>query len=295
MRQLLDLKNQGRYLKLLKPPSGLAYRFVGGLTPKEASERYLNRLPVKDIISEPGVAFYAEPIGVVEDPAFKSTYMPKSKLSSWTIAPTKPEFGNFAISNPGKVSVVLVADIDSNNFIMNPKQLEKNLSNKFYALPINTIITEQEVIAYGPVDCLEAAAIFVGKPVLSYDERDRIYQSIPPVIFNTNRQGALIKPAAFSQALDYVNALLNKYKDKMSSKAYSNFIKKDVHYRLLSKYAKEGIVCDGTYGQKYQAIGLGRSCVSTITQAVLINTSLLYGEDIQKQLLKALNLKIKKR
>lgn len=292
LKQLLNLKNQDQYLKLLKPPSGLAYRFVGNLTPEQASKQYLNNLPVEDIISEPNVAFYVEPIGIVKDPAYKSTYqLSKSKLSSWTIAPTKPVFASFAYSKPGGVSVVLVADIDSNNFIMNPKQLAKNISSNL--LPLDIIKKEQEIIGYGPINCLEAAAIYIGQPIMFHTEQDKIYNKVPPELdLVLSQKKTIIKPAVFKKTFDYINALLTKYKDKMSPRDYLNILK-DQDYRLLTKYAKEGLIVDGSFSQTYNVSMIGENCVFSIIQAVIRNNSIHDG-NIQEKLLKALNLKIKK-
>jgi len=161
--KLLKLSKQGKYSKLLKPPSGLAYRFIGNLTPEQASKWYLNDFPVKEIISKPGKAFRVSPVGIVSNPAAKSS-MGKlnTKLSSWTIDPTLRRMKGFLDTLQAHVGLVLVADIRSNNFFMNPENLIDTLDDD-KALPRYMLEDEQEVIGYGPINCLEAAAIYVGE------------------------------------------------------------------------------------------------------------------------------------
>jgi len=156
--KLLDLKNKGWYQKLLKPPSGLAYRFISGLSPKEASTLFLNNLPTKDVTAEPNKAFYVSNIGIIERPSIVSTVRTeKTLVSSWTIKPTAPNFDDFIFCGNKSVIVLLVADIESNNFIMNPKNLVKA---KLNVSRLDRIENEQEVIAIGPVNVLEAAVTY---------------------------------------------------------------------------------------------------------------------------------------
>jgi hypothetical protein len=304
IKQLLNLKNQGLYTKLLKPPSGLAYRFVGGLTPEQASKLYLNNLPVEDITSEPGVAFYAEPIGVVKDPAWKSTHqVSKSKLSSWTIDPQSPQFGAFAISGPGYVSVVLVADIDSNsnNFIMNPEQLKKTINPKVEdTLPIDTIIAEQEVIGYGPINCLEAAAIYI-KPrhSITYDELDMIRRGLPPngPILPPDKapsKGTYIKPTVYKNTLKYINDTISKWNNLLTPKDIKDILSSP-HYTLLTKCANEGYTCDGTTDNYFRIEYTPTAIINRITGCLMkSDKNKLSGDKIQNHLISALNLKMKK-
>lgn len=195
---LINLKNKGMYQKLLNPPSGLAYRFIPNLTPEEASTLFLNNLPVKDITAEPNKAFYVSNIGIIKNPSIRSTVrIGKSLLSSWTVKPTSPNFDDFIYTQNHTVVVLLVADISSNNFIMNPKTLGKVAVGLHRR---DLIEQEQEVIAYGPVNVLEAAAIYKSERAnSSYN----LIANAPYSGFQTFSEPT--KAEEFKEPMEYVN------------------------------------------------------------------------------------------
>ena len=156
--QLFDFEKKGMYKKLLEPPAGLVYRYISNIKPEVASALFLNDLPVEQITEEPNKAFYVSPIGIVEQPsAASSVKRGKTNLSSWTTSPRNSAFSNFTETSSGRVAVLMVADVKSNNFVLNPE----NMSQFAKSLSMYTIEDEQEVIAYGPVNVVEASAIYI--------------------------------------------------------------------------------------------------------------------------------------
>ena len=253
--KLLKFSKQGKYSKLLKPPSGLAYRFVGNIKPEEASSLFLNDLPVKEIVSKPNQAFYVSPVGIIENPSAKSS-MGKlnTKMSSWTIDPTLPRMAGFASSGPGHVSVVLVANIQSNNFFMNPENLSKSLANGIgISLPKSTIEDELEVIGYGPINVLEAAAIYIGSGEADRFRSETI-QALPKINFSRpagSRGVSYSLPAElFKKQLDYVNGAILAYAPyQIRSTIYGS----DTYKQLKVLAAKGSIVEAGSYKEQTMA------------------------------------------
>ena len=157
---LFDMKEKGLYSKLLVSPSGRAYRFMKNISPERVSKLYLPGLSVEDITSNPGKAFYVPDVGIVEKPnAVSSISWGIESLSSWTIEPDLSAFVKFLHTIRDLCSIVLVADIQSNDFVMNPKQLSKSLSYDT-SMPVEIIGAEQEVIARGPVNVVGAAVYY---------------------------------------------------------------------------------------------------------------------------------------
>lgn len=294
MKKLFDLQNT--YPKLLKPAPGLAYRFIGGMKPEEASVLYLNNLPVEEIIAEPNKAFYVEPIGMVKNPAAKTTMsgMKKTKLSSWTAAPTSPNFSSFAKSYSGQVSVVIVADIASNSFFMNPKNLSKTVVS---GLPASLIDREKEVIGYGPINVLEAAAIYIGDSTFGYEVRGDLFGNTPeiPMPYYPPK-GAIFKPEVFKPAFDYVENTVSTWEKKVPRK-FAKKMREFRPYLLLKQCATNGFVSDGT-SATYHSAAAASDAIYLITELIIeaIGAEDMdgNGDNTQAALLKALSLKIKK-
>lgn len=161
---LFDMKERGLYLNLLEPPSGLAYRFMKNVSPEKAILNFLPGLTVAEITSSPNKAFYVPDVGIVKKPNASSTVLRGGEhLSSWTIEPTWNTFSSFLTTIRGLVSIVLVADIQSNDFVMNPVNLTKALQYDT-KMPFDLIDREQEVIARGPVNVI-GAAYYYASPV----------------------------------------------------------------------------------------------------------------------------------
>jgi len=218
--KLLKLSKQGKYSKLLKPPSGLAYRFIGNLKPEDASSLFLNNYPVEEILSKPNQAFRVSPVGIIKNPAIKSSMGTlNTKLSSWTVAPSEPHFDAFTATGPGHVAVVLVANIQANNFFMNPENLSNSLANGM-SLPQSAIEKEQEVIAYGPVNVIDAAAIYV----MTTDEEEtheKIIDDLPKIKIsgkgrtlvepNSKKDNLFLAPHIFAKQLEYVERVIEEH------------------------------------------------------------------------------------
>lgn len=158
--KLFDMKKRGLYLKLLDPPSGLAYRFMKNITPEKVSTAFFPGLSVDEITSSPNKAFYVPDVGLVAKPNASTTILRGAEnLSSWTVEPDLKAFETFLSTTRDLCSIVLVADIQSNDFIMNPKQLSKSLSYDS-DMPFSLIGREQEVIALGPVNVICGAVYY---------------------------------------------------------------------------------------------------------------------------------------
>jgi hypothetical protein len=68
-------------------------------------------------------------------------------------------FSSFLHTVRDLISIILVADIQSNDFVMNPAELSKALSYDTI-MPVELIGREREVIAKGPVNVLGAAVYY---------------------------------------------------------------------------------------------------------------------------------------
>jgi hypothetical protein len=304
------------YRKLLTPPSGLVYRFVGHLSPREASKLFLNDLPTKEIVSEPNKAFYVSPIGKIERPAASSTISSgKTNVSSWTTSPTMPDFGEFSASYDGEVSILLVAKTQGNNFVLNPKQMEK-LQNPMlsgdpgFGLEIDTdmIEAEQEVIGFGPIDVLEASFIYVGSKDY-YSEMSPLRARVPKTLSRAKLKAlasGMVPAEAFGPVLDYVNQVITSYA-KSLTKQGAEEVKASYPYRLLLAGSSKGMsltVPGNNFGQwaktpesrfdTVERAGLG--VISEITE--FLNSGIedkeMSESEIQVKLVHALSLKMKK-
>ena len=293
LKKLLYLSKQGLYSKLLNPPVGLAYRFIGDVTPAESS-KFLGGLPTETIISEPNKAFYTSDVGIVNNPAIHSTVSRKTtKLSSWTIKPTSYAMKNFVQTGMGHVALVLVADIKSNSFFMNPKNISKSLDkNDSSNFSIETIKSEQEVIGYGPIGVLGVAWMFVGSELLSTDKLDQIITRTPDVRPPPGiLKGEFVSPKYFLNSLKYIENLLAVYKsflprgelkDILSSKEYTG----------LKAAAQNGM----SFGPDFLKVSLGGAYIARwLNEAISSRlTHTVSVDQIQKALLKAVNLKTEK-
>lgn len=154
---LFDMKERGLYSKFLEPPSGLAYRFMKCISPEKVSGVFLTGLTVEELTANPGKAIYVPDVGIVSKPNASSS-IPRGgeHLSSWTIEPDLSAFSSFLHTVRDLISIVLVADIQSNDFVMNPAELSKALSYDTI-MPVELIGREREVIAKGPVNVIGAA------------------------------------------------------------------------------------------------------------------------------------------
>ena len=160
--KLFDMKKRGLYSKLLDPPPGLAYRFMKNITPEKVSTAFFPMLSVEEITSSPNKAFYVPDVGIVAKPNASTTVSRGAEnLSSWTVEPDLRAFESFLQTIRDLCSIVLVADIQSNDFIMNPKEFSKSLSYDS-DMPVAMIGREQEVIAYGPVNVICGAVFYYG-------------------------------------------------------------------------------------------------------------------------------------
>lgn len=298
---LLALKNKGMYQKLLKPPSGLVYRFISNVSPKEASKLFLNNLPVEDIISEPNKAFYASPIGVIERPSKSSTVARgKTNVSSWTITPTSPEFFEFANSEEGKVSILLVAEVEGNNFFINPKEMSKlgalpvDIDNNLDISRLDTrlIQKEQEVIGYGPIDVLEASFLYHSEKQLDYKEEYALMNNMPELAkeYRTLQQ---LPAEVFKPLLSYCDSVLAKYSTVLPAKTIDK-LRNTNNYKVITKRATmTGVVPLRVYMDAHGRMGeFIDQLIGHIVDAY--SSTGINWDNCQAELLKALNLKIKK-
>lgn len=301
---LLALKNKGMYQKLLKPPEGLVYRFISDISPEEASALFLNNLPVEEIISVPNKAFYASPIGVIERPSKSSTVARgKTSVSSWTTEPTSQYFSTFAYSENGKVSILLVAKTQGNNFFIDPKEMSKlsaeqdNVSDRndkddnLFILNARTIQLEQEVIGYGPIDVLEASFIYFGAGI-DYKVEMALMNNIPTLAkeYKSSKQ---LPSEAFKPLLVYCDSVLAKYATELPAKSIDK-LRNSSDYKTILKYAtSKGLVPANRFiDASEHATELMDYLIGYIDNAY--SASSIIRDTSQTELLKALNLKIKR-
>ena len=296
MKVLFDLSQTGidDYSKLLKPPSGLAYRFVGKMTPEEASKLYLNGYPVEDIISQPNKAFYVNNIGTIKNPAAKSTMTKtkaSTKLSSWTTNPNN-SFFSFVSSDIGKVSILLVADIQSNNFFMNADNVAQTLTKK--VLPTQLIKKEQEVVGYGSINVLGAAVMYIGASKFGYVERGEVIHNCPELNIPEHCwKDTVFDADTFKPAFNYINSIINNWEHELGSDS-EHIIKMKTNspYLRTKHWAENGYVCSN-------GINDSNHLTSTFSDTLYLITNLYaeatdaqemdgHGDNIQDALIKAL-------
>jgi hypothetical protein len=240
LKTLKKLEQKGLYTKLLRPPAGLAYRFIGNVTPEQASRDFLH-LSVEDITSEPNKAFYVSEIGTVKRPSAVSTVeRGKTSISSWTVDPSATQFDEFLGTEDRKVAILLVADIASNNFLLNPQ----NISNSQADLDGENgsiIGSEQEVLAIGPVNVLEASAIYKLVEAHPAKERMDLIHDIPYIAIRPDPMTKLTPAINFIPILKYVDDAIFVYENELSPQDVAK-IKNKVAYKLLTHLATNGFL-----------------------------------------------------
>jgi len=326
---LMGFEKQGMYKKLLSPPAGRAYRFIKNIKPERASELFLNGYSAENIVSNPNVAFYVPNIGIIDRPSASSTVARgETNISSWTISPTKPNFADFCSTRPDLVAILLVADIQSNEFFLNPDNISNFAQADRTALDASLVKREREVIAYGPVNVIEASAIYI-KPTVSGEEIDNLRYRCPKIEVPPVLDPEMVIPSSvFKPAYDYVNACVEKYLPSDVDSYVLKYITTDnKFYILLKMCAENGFDITNPQTRSYVMdnilIGYGyntdevtarlmrdvRQRLTEITDSVFnrliqeiksaepisnYNAGQNNGIPIQKELLRALSLKIEK-
>lgn len=238
---LMGFEKQGLYKKLLSPPTGKAYRFIKNIKPEQASKLFLNGYPVEAITANPNVAFHVGAVGAVDRPSASSTVARgETNISSWTIAPTKPNFGDFCSTRPELVAILLVADIQSNEFFLNPDNIAAHAQADRTSLDASLVKREREVIALGPVNVIDATVIYI-KPSISEKEFDDIRSGFPKVsLYNLSRTTVL--PASiFKPTYDYIKGYIDQYADKLDEYAIEYISTRNPNYQLLERLAAKGL------------------------------------------------------
>jgi hypothetical protein len=215
VQSILNLKAvKNSYPKLLVPPSGKAYRFVKDLRPEEASEWYLGGLPIEKIVSQPNKAFYVSNPVTVNRPARSSTTNPNSIISSWTINPNSGHFSDFAshFNDRDSVTLLLVADIGSNDFIMNPDNLTKTMPHGFISQAMQK---EHEVIAYGPVKTIGATIFYIANAPTALELPRSIVEDAPSLGIKSFSKP--LSSTVFIKSIKYIDSILQKSSKVMVS------------------------------------------------------------------------------
>lgn len=238
---LKGFEKQGLYKKLLSPPTGKAYRFIKNIKPEQASKLFLNGFPVEAITANPNVAFHVGAVGTVERPSASSTVARgETNISSWTIAPTKPHFADFCSTRPELVAILLVADIQSNEFFLNPDNITAYAQADRTSLDASLIKREREVIAFGPVNVIDATVIYI-KPSISENEFDSIRSRCPSIeIYNLNKV-TNVPASVFRPTYEYIKGYVDKYAGSLEDYALEYISTKNIHYQFLKALAENGL------------------------------------------------------
>jgi hypothetical protein len=242
-QSLTTLKNyeqQGLYTKLLKPPSGLAYRFMSDVRIEMASSMFLNGLPVETIIATPNKAICVEPIGMVENPGAKSTVgRGATKAASWTISPATYNFGDFTSTRSGYVAILLVANIDPEKFLLNPDSLANYAQEDSRIFDASLIKSEREVISLGPVDVLKAAYIYVQAKMPSHLQ-NTVFASLPRLSLPPDISKEILSKELFTKQFEYVEDCIAEHKGMLTIKQLK-YVIDSKHYKFLKLGAEQGI------------------------------------------------------
>lgn len=269
---------------------------MAGLSPKEASAILLNNLPIKEIIEEPNKAFYVSDIGVIENPTIKSIVARgKTSVSSWTLNPRAPNFEKFLDSQLGECSVILVADVASNNFVINPKNLARNIPE----FGGDLIENEQEVIGYGPINVLEAAVIYLSNDKLSIPQKqiDSWRKNLPVINLTKlpSKGKVSIPPSTFEPLLNYLDNIVRRY-ERYTTLATELVLQNPAvgghGYKTLYDLVN-GIV-DAKKLNPNSFKTLGNEALNSVITVLReeMKDNVLHPMDVHKELLKALNLKV---
>lgn len=294
LRYLKSLEQKGLYTKLLDPPSGVAYRYVSGLTPEEASKMFLNGYPVEDIVETPNVAFVVSNIGTVKNPAAKSTVARGyTTVSSWTLEPELMAFAGFISTEQDKVSILLVADIDPQTFLMNPEALS-DVAEPLIA-KASVIDFEQEVIAIGPVNVSKAVVIYTKAAALSEEEIKKIRAQLPAIELpeiSEEESSYFADGAEFAPAFYYVETVIHKYKQQMDNQTFSWLLTHDEDYTNLRDLCKHGLELSvknisDTSSVIYRYKSIAKKALNKIIESIKYKRP--SPETIQISMLKAIN------
>lgn len=237
---LMGFEKQGLYPKLLKPPSGLAYRFMSNVSVGTASSIFLDGLDPEIIMGTSNKAFCVEPIGVIENPAYKSTVgRGTTKAASWTIAPEGYNFGDFTVTRAGSVAILLVADIASNdNFLLNPNNIADYAQENVADFDASLIKKEREVISIGPVNVLKTAYMYVLSDMPTIEPK--VFNNMPTINTKTLHSIGKIEKEEFKPIYDYVNDCIQQYGSKLP-KDRLTVIKSLADYKFLKLCAEQGL------------------------------------------------------
>ena len=197
----------------------------------------MNGYPIEQITSNPNKAIIVEPVGVVEYPSYVSTVARgKTKIASWTIAP-KNTFNTFVATKGGRVALVLVADIASNNFLLNPDNLSKFATANNKELDVSLIKNEKEVISYGPVNVLKASFMYIGASE-NKNSRSKIMSNLPDLDCINYKKAS--PKEIFIRQYEYVNDVINTCGSNLNKTQLAK-ITTDKNYKLLKSAATNGI------------------------------------------------------
>jgi hypothetical protein len=295
LKTLKQLEKDGLYTKLLSPPAGLAYRYVSGLTPEEASSMYLNGYPIEDITSTPNKPFYVSDIGVIKNPGAKSSVARgNTSVSSWTIEPSALAFSGFVSAKNESVSILLVADIGSNKFLMNPEAI---ISSAPGLLKKSAEIRhELEVVAIGSVNVIGASAIYIKSSPITKQEADDIRAGLPKLnlpSFPEEGKPYEAPRELFVPALKYIFGIMNKYREYIGDVNYMWLLQHDPHYLNLKHYAEKGVkvsrIEDFTgLASRYSEHLVGDALSGVIFSIENSNKTKIFTDKIQHDLLFAL-------
>lgn len=209
-----------------------------------------------------------------------------------------PEFEEFAaMKNVNTLSILLVANTEGNNFFINPKEMSKLTNdqdnvehggaydNDLYALSVELVKNEQEVLGYGPINVLEASYIYFGDAV-SEREQHSLMDNVPK-LDSKYRSQKLVPGEAFQPLITYVDAAITKYADNFSKKQLAELqrLKRPI---LMAAKSKTMVPVE----RYIDVMGHAQDVIEELLTYMNDTFDFLVG--IQAELLKALDIRMKK-
>jgi hypothetical protein len=133
-----------------------------------------------------------------------------------------------------------VADIQSNEFFLNPDNITAYAQADRTSLDASLIKREREVIAFGPVNVIDATVIYI-KPSISENEFDSIRSRCPSIeIYNLNKV-TNVPASVFRPTYEYIKGYVDKYAGSLEDYALEYISTKNIHYQFLKALAENGL------------------------------------------------------